>query len=192
MEKYMNGINNNPALFGNDSFGDDNDDWEVLDEHGEWVDVLIENLDMNEREELRKGFSFKSKTARKKTTGGGGHTGGGVIGQVLSAAAKEVLRGLIEPVATGLIIDAITGDEKLDHPAGSKPNDDGTTTYPDGSIAQKDNTIVHPDKAVSAPSGLKTYPDGRVLNKITGVMKYPNGIEVQGVKSGGYWTFPNV
>lgn len=187
----MNEINDNPVVFSNNSFGGDDNEWEVLNENGEWVDIFTENLNASEREELRRGFSHKSRPARRKPTGGGGHTGGGA-GRVLSAVAKEVLRGLVEPVATGLIIDAITGDERLDHPAGSKPNNDGTTTYPDGSIARKDNTIVHPDKAVSSPDGLKAYADGRVFNKITGVMKYPDGIEIQGVKNGSNWTFPNV
>lgn len=191
MEKHMNEFNNNPAILGNDSSGGDENEWEVLDENGEWVTVYTENLDEAESEELRRGFGFRSRPARKKPAGGGSRNGGGT-GRVLSAVAKEVLRGLIEPVATGLIIDAITGDERLDHPAGSKPNNDGTTTYPDGSIARKDNTIVHPDKAISAPNGLKTYADGRIFNKITGVMKYPDGIEVQGVKNGANWTFPNV
>ena len=192
----MNGFNDNPAFLNNNSSVDDQSqqqEWEVLDENGEWVTLDLANLDESELEQLRLGKGLGNKFPRPKrrpSKPGKPKPGTGGTSHVLSEISKGILNNFVAPIAVGLAIDAITGEEVLQHPKGSKQNEDGSVTYPDGSIAKKDNTITHPDASVSAPTGVTTYPDGRTFNSNTGVMTFPDGTEAQGVKTDGKWIFP--
>lgn len=111
-------------------------------------------------------------------------------GAVLSALSRLFLDGFVAPFVVGYTLNALTGKKTLNHPAGSQTNPDGTVTYPNGSVAHPDNSITHADGSKTEPDGqVVTYPSGEKFNQRTGVLTFPDGTSVQGVKEGGEWVF---
>lgn len=163
------------------------DDWEQLNEDGEWVDVdPFDMLEGAPSAALRQKFKVRAKPPKFSKPPKGRPS----VRKGLSKANQFVLEHFVAPLAVGLTIDAITGEKVLKHPEGAVTSSDGTIKYPDGSIAKPDNTITHPDGSVSTPDYITTYKDGSTFNRRTGVMTFTDGAQIQGVKGdAGNWEF---